>query len=240
MIHSPLLATVPGVSFGFSTLEDADENDRHRVGSPDPDGLHGLHGLAARLGVARDHLAIPRQRHTANVSVVGTPGWYEAVDALVTATPGLWLRVSVADCVPLFLATRDGGVVAAVHGGWRGAAGGVALRTVEVLQQMFKRDPEELLAFIGPSAGPCCYEVKEDVATLFREQVLERREGKTYLDLRKEHLRQLREAGVEEKHVEVHDSCTICTPALFHSYRREGLASGRMLGFISIKEERRD
>ncbi len=91
-------------------------------------------------------------------------------DALVTAIPGFLLVVQTADCVPILLADTRKRVVAAVHSGWRGTLRRIAAKTVGRMRQEYGCQPSDILAVIGPSIGPCCYEVGREVAREFESQ----------------------------------------------------------------------
>ncbi|MEX1138439.1 MAG: peptidoglycan editing factor PgeF [Bacteroidota bacterium] len=187
------------------------------------------------LNVPVDRLAIPGQCHSSHVVNVKTPGRIDATDALVTDARNLWLAISVADCTPVFLADPVKGAVAAVHAGWRGSAESIAAKAVERMKAEFGTAPEDLVAFIGPAAGVCCYEVGEDVAGRFASNVSQIRNGKKYLDLKLENARQLRDAGIPDHKIDISPLCTICNHDL-HSYRRDKDRSGRMMGVIGLVE----
>ncbi len=175
-----------------------------------------------------------KQCHSQIVHPIVSSGTYEACDGFVTAQRSLWLAVSIADCVPIFLFDPKRAAVAAIHAGWRGTRSGIARNGLQVLQEQFRSNPADVLTFVGPSAGVCCYEVREDVAEFFSNGVIRRQNGKVYLNLKEANKRQLVEMGVSESNIEVHPDCTICKPELYHSFRRDGERSGRMLGMIAI------
>ena len=89
-------------------------------------------------------------------------------DIVMTDDPTVAVAVQVADCVPLLLADPVTGAVAAVHGGWRGTAAGIARVAVAAVSGRFGARPADLLAAIGPSIGACCYQVGPDVLGAFR------------------------------------------------------------------------
>jgi hypothetical protein len=146
--------------------------------------------------------------------------------------------VSVADCIPLFMYDPSKHVIAAVHVGWRGSASGIVKQTMGVLREEFVTAPEDLVVYLGPSARACCYEVGEDVASKFPPQFLQPKSpGKLLLDLTGVTRAELIQNGVREDRIEEDGHCTICTPELFCSYRRDGERSGRMMGVIGISPE---
>jgi YfiH family protein len=188
-----------------------------------------------KLNVLSDRLAIPGQIHSKSVKAVSHPGEYPNCDALVTAQRDVYLTVSVADCIPLFMYDPKKNVIAAVHVGWRGSSSGIVRETIRVLRAEFVTAPEDLVVYLGPSARACCYEVGEDVASKFPPQFLRRASpGKMLLDLTGVTKTELIQNGVRRDRIEEDGRCTICTPDLFHSYRRDGQRSGRMMGVIGL------
>jgi hypothetical protein len=185
------------------------------------------------VGMSENLLAVPRQIHSATVRAVEWPGQLPDCDGLTTNVPGVVLSVTVADCLAILLADPARGVVAAVHAGWRGTASGIATRAVELLQGHYGVHPADLLVYLGPSARACCYEVGEDVASLFGDAVI-RRDQKRYLDLAIANEQQLTRCGVSPGNIETSPDCTISHPELYHSYRRDGGRSGRMMAVIGI------
>ncbi len=179
-------------------------------------------------------VAFAKQCHSDVIQPVVRAGTYEACDGFVTTERSLWLAVSVADCVPIFLFDEKNAAVAAIHAGWRGTHKGIVRNGLRVLREEFGSIPADVLAFVGPSAGVCCYEVGEDVAEFFSNGAINRANRKVYLNLKEANKRQLVEMGVSEANIEVHPDCTICKPELYHSFRRDGERSGRMLGMIAI------
>jgi purine-nucleoside/S-methyl-5'-thioadenosine phosphorylase / adenosine deaminase len=155
--------------------------------------------------------------------------------------------VRVADCVPLLLADPQSGDVAAVHAGWRGVVAGVVPAAVEALAGV------RLVAAIGPCIGPCCFEVGRDVAGAIARAcdpptqrgrdrdvatlrvVVWESGNKAYVDLRAAVRAQLLALGVDEAHIDEVPGCTKHDAARFHSYRRDGADSGRMLAAIATR-----
>lgn len=187
------------------------------------------------LGADSERVAFARQVHSAVVRYVDGPGEYHECDGLVTDRPGVYLAVSVADCVPILLYDPVQRVIAALHAGWRGTEGGIAANGVGLLKTKCGAEPSNILAYIGPAAGVCCYEVGEEVSGRFDGRYVRRTDGRIFLDLKGVNKAQLAAAGVAERNIEVSSLCTITERALLHSYRRDGPASGRMLAVIGIK-----
>jgi len=187
-------------------------------------------GVEESLGV---WLAFGHQVHGTRIAVAGDARTRadppEQADGQVTATRGVAATVMVADCLPVALA--GDGAVAMIHAGWRGLAAGVIGAAVERLRDQGERG--SLSAAIGPGAGPCCYEVGEEVHAAFSAHGPAMRHGRN-LDLKAIATRELERAGVEV----VHDArlCTICSdPSLFFSHRRDHGVTGRQAGLAWLR-----
>jgi YfiH family protein len=168
-----------------------------------------------RIGGGR--LAQGRQVHGTTV-VESDPDTVVEADGQVTDRPGVAPIVLVADCVPIALVSPE--AVGMVHAGWRGLAGGIVGEAVQRLRSL---GAARMAAAVGPGAGPCCYEVGEEVHAAFGTS------GRT-VDLKAIARARLEEAGVEE----VHDSglCTMCDSERFFSHRRDGGVTGRQAGVV--------
>ena len=172
----------------------------------------------AEIGADADRLALNYQVHGSTINraqpgVRGRPG-----DGLWTDEPGLPILAMAADCLPVALVRTNGAPAAAVvHAGWIGVAGGALEAGVRVLGR-------GVAAAIGPSAGPCCYEVGREVADRYRVRFGGHVMRGRNLDLWAAAEASLREAGVDS--VETTGLCTICNPELFFSHRRDGKPRG--------------
>jgi len=167
------------------------------------------------LGLEPERLAFNRQVHSPTVHRAEPGKRGEPGDGLWSDEPGQPMLAMSADCLPIAIARRDGlPALALLHAGWRGLSAGVVTAGVAALGE------GEKAAMIGPAIGPCCYEVGDEVATLFDEDLTVSRK----LDLWSAAERALRRAGVDA--VERADVCTRCHPELFFSHRRSGRARG--------------
>jgi len=213
LTHEPW-TTVPGLRHGFLDRADS-EGERWEA-------------ILARLG-APFPLVVPRQVHGRRVSD-GIPGVTPEADAIVVRRSGLLAGVVTADCVPVLLVDRVGGTAAAVHAGWRGMAAGVIEAAIEALSAT------SLEAVVGPAIAGCCYEVGPEVREAFRARTgrltsaaWTTRRGREHVDLRTAARLLLEAVGVAR--VAVLGPCTRCD-ARYHSFRREGPATGRQLSFV--------
>jgi YfiH family protein len=209
-------------------------NISYTVGDSDKNVSKNRERFFKNVGILQGQLALPKQCHSARVVCVETGGQYESCDGLVSNTPGVWLGISVADCTPIVLADPKRKAAAVLHAGWRGTMQGIVGKGVELMIDSVDTNPADLIAFIGPSSGVCCYEIGEDVASKFSSGVLERRNGSIFLDLKKENRLQLNAVGVVNDNIEISPYCTICTPGLFHSFRRDRDKSGRMMAAVGL------
>ncbi|MFH1842632.1 MAG: polyphenol oxidase family protein [bacterium] len=213
--------------------------------------------LTNALGLA--DTAWCRQVHGDRVLVVQCGGMAGEADALITATPGLGLLGRSADC-PLVLAVGplDGAsdrnapkmptpsgrpryAVGFAHASWRSTVAGITSRMVQRLGREFGLEPENIMAGICPAAGPCCYEVGDEVRTAAVAGLGEvaagffRQHGpKLHFDLWQANARQLQVAGVPEDQIVTAGLCTICRNDLFPSFRVEGQAASRFAGVVGI------
>jgi YfiH family protein len=228
---------------------------RHDVSGADD----GWGAVAAALGEAPDRLVRLKQVHgAAHVVAREARGNRPEADIVLTDRPDLVISVQAADCVPLLLADRRRGAVAAAHAGWRGLSVNAPGKAVAALASAFGTDAADLVAVVGPSIGACCYEVGADVRDAFatagyEDGWLGRWFSATPLSLpenpsmpgvavtgREQHWffdgwatvrDQLVEAGVDPGSIHVARLCTASHPDWFCSYRRDK-QTGRLAGAI--------
>jgi polyphenol oxidase len=204
-------------------------NLSYRVGDDPANVVVNRTRFFGSIGFPESRSAIPHQCHSDNVQLVSQPGEYESCDGLVTQTKGLPLIVTIADCLPVVLYDPLNEVLSVVHAGWRGTAQGIVAAAVDLMVGQCGAIAGGIVAYLGPSAGVCCYEVGHEVAEVFSLDQVEQRDDRLYLNLKKVNSDQLLSVGLNEKNIEVSPSCTICTPQLFHSHRRDRNQSGRMM-----------
>jgi YfiH family protein len=209
-------------------------NFSYRVGDRPENVKRNREIFFGSLGIRTNDLAIPGQVHGTTVLRADNPGSYAECDGLITATRGVFLCVSVADCVPILLFDPGVPALAAVHAGWRGTVGRIAEVAVRAMEREFGVKPGRLLAYLGPAAGSCCYVVGEEVSSRFEPRFVRRVEEGATLDLKGANREQLLEVGVPTGQMETSPFCTISESAQFHSFRREGDRSGRMIAVIGL------
>ncbi len=139
-------------------------------------------------------------------------------DALITNIVGLPLCISIADCVPVLLFSSEHGVAGVVHAGREGTFLNIGGAAIGAMQRCYDLEPESLYAVIGPSAGPCCYEVDSELIAAFESKGLTTIGN--HLDLWESNRMQLIRAGIPECQILVTAECTICSNTYF-SFRRD-------------------
>lgn len=200
------------------------------------DALGLEHGFAAGDETAPRDLERAKQVHGTALLRAPLARPVGEADALWSDRAGTAIGVATADCVPILLAHRSGRIACAIHAGWRGSAARIAWKSVRALCAATGVRPAELSAAIGPHIGPCCYEVDGPViaavrvASVFRPAT---RPDRAMLDLFALNRAQLVGAGVPARQIERVGGCTLCAPAGYPSYRRDG-GAGRMLHFVRV------
>ena len=215
----------PELNLGFTREDDPAAVDANR------------HRAAEAVGGTGARLATVRQVHGTSVLMVKGAGPAGDADGLMTATPGLVLGIMVADCAPILVADVRRRIVGAFHAGWRGTAAGMAGVGVRRMIEQGAR-LKDMVAAVGPSIGPCCYEVGEEVRGGFAvgaEGVFQART----LDLWESNRRQLLAAGIAKDRVTAVGECTACTRLgdgrrKYFSHRAENGFTGRAMGMIGI------
>jgi YfiH family protein len=155
---------------------------------------------------------------------------------MITDCPGALLMQRFADCVPLFFADARGRAVGLAHAGWRGTVLNVAAATVEALTTSYGMKPDELVVGIGPSIGPCCFEVGTDVAEKFSDKpsVVSSHESRPHVDLWEANRLALVAAGATPEAIEIAAICTRCNADDYFSHRALGYPAGRFGGVIGL------
>lgn len=154
-------------------------------------------------------------------------------DGIITNIPDLFLVIQVADCQAVLLYDTQKRVIANVHSGWRGSVKNIIGNCVDKMVTEFGCRPENIIAGIGPSLGPCCAEFihyKEEIpGPLWRYKI----KGKAYFDFWAMSRDQLMAGGVEKNAIENMQICTRCQCDEFYSYRAQN-TTGRFACVIAM------
>lgn len=161
------------------------------------------------------------------------------VDVLLTNEPGVPLMLRYADCVPILFFDPIHRAIGIAHAGWRGTVAKIATKAARAMFDAFGTRPHDLIACVGPSIGPCCYRVGDDVVACVRaafnnadQLLLMQLDGTLHFDLWQANAQQLRALGVEQ--VEVARLCTADHTDDFYSWRAENTNTGRFGAIIAI------
>jgi len=242
MLTSPLLE----VPHGFTTRE----------GGVSPAPYHSLN-LGFSTADRKEHVLENRRRVLASfgdppvaglsqvhgnlVHVVETAGEWEG-DGLLSSTPGLLLRVSVADCYPILLHDPVRRVVGALHAGWRGVVLGILPRALELMQSRYGSRPGDIRVAVGPGISGPNFQVGPEVLERFEQEGLAfawpdpERPGRYRLDLERAIRTQALRSGVCPLHYWALGRCTYADPAFF-SHRRDKGLTGRMWALIMLPKQ---
>jgi len=178
-----------------------------------------LHGANAYVITERIHRNIARE---------GLKG-----DALITGLHGVPLLIRIADCAGILIYDPRKKIIANIHAGWRGLAGGVIASCVDRMRAEFSCDPRNMFAAISPMLGPCCAKFsdpKNELPSFMQKYILEGNK----VDLWAAAEDQLRDCGIKTRNIENARICTSCNISEFFSYRREG-GAGRFGTMIMLK-----
>jgi hypothetical protein len=197
--------------------------------------------LAEHAGYDADELVVTKHVHGTRVWRIGEPlPDPPEFDGLVSDEPGAVLGAFAADCIPMIFADPVARVCGACHSGWRGTVAGVARNVVTRMVEAGATPPNIRVA-LGPSIGPCCLEVGDEVVDAFRAELgdlpglVVDGPRKHHIDLRVATRVILEAAGVAPDHIDDTPPCTKCEPDRFFSFRRDGTGGGVHMGFIGLR-----
>jgi polyphenol oxidase len=240
-VFSPVLAELPWLRHGSTTRD---------FSQPQTNRLEEMIQFRRALGLS-DDISIVRgdQRHTNNVEIATDAVVSSAretgqlvfptTDAIVTAEPNVMIAILTADCAPLMLVDPKRKVIGVTHAGWRGSFDRIAERTVLRMSEL-GAVPEDIVAWVGPMIGGCCYEVSEELAGQFQDEFGALAEpGKPFakgrlLDLQELNAVQLIRTGLRRDHVHRSGLCTMHLKDQFYSYRADQGTTGRIISAMAI------
>ena len=217
-------------SFGitaFTTTRAAGDYGHGEGAEPSLAALEKWQAMARELAPVVPRFASAQQVHGTRILEHGDTwtGWLrvEGADGHLSLLTGFAAAVTIADCVPVFIA-HPSGAVSLLHAGWRGTAGKITPKAIDRLKAL-GLDPADLRMHLGPAICGRCYEVSPDVyGQLTGRHVA----APTTVDLRALITDQARALGV--RHISVSPLCTRCDNDLFFSHRAGD--AGRQLGVI--------
>jgi YfiH family protein len=168
--------------------------------------------------------------HGSEIWRTDAPGYEQGFDAIVSATPGIFAGVGIADCCPILLADPFCQVAAAIHAGWKGTVAQIVHKTASAMIAEGS-NPTDILAYIGPCISVENFEVGDEVAEQFEQK--EKRGDRWHVDLKATNAAQLRDVGINQ--IEISAYCTVANNDVFFSHRSEKGITGRMLAVIGFQ-----
>ena len=200
--------------------------------------------LAAAIDIPLGNFTLTKQVHGCGVKIItntsqGNGAFHDdsvtVADAMITGTPNICLTVLQADCAPLLFFDAKRRVIGAAHAGLKGTILRVAQNTVRVMQDTFHCSPLDIAVGIGPSIGPCCYEIGHEILGLTTKAFPDTKDiicihtsdGKIHFNLWEANRTQLTQMGIPDENIEIAQSCTYCNHTLFFSHRYQNKGTGR-------------
>ncbi|HOJ17398.1 MAG: peptidoglycan editing factor PgeF [Ignavibacteriales bacterium] len=241
IIRAAIFSKYPGIAFGFSTKISAKTippfffNMSKSVGD-NPDSVErNRTEFFDCIYNSPKKIQFQKQVHGDEIHVITKLGDAKESDAMITSEKGICLAISTADCNAIFLYDSNKQLIAGIHAGWRGTMKQILYKTLGVMKEEFNSRAEDIVAYMAPSISALNYEVGSEVVECFDNKYIVNTNGKFYLDLVRDNFDQLLRAGVHEKKIQVSRLCSFDNNTLLHSYRRDGIKSGRSLGVICLR-----
>jgi len=189
--------------------------------------LENRKNFLAKFNIASNQIITPELVHGKRIRVVDDKNKRKSIrktDGLITKKPNVFLTITVADCLPVFIYDPVKKVVGLIHAGWRGLENQILKSAIDKISQEFGCNENNILVGIGPGISKCHFEVGREVLNKFKpflRQCSEKRDGKNFLNLKKIAKIQLLEIGLKEKNIEINQECTFCETKKYFSYRRQ-------------------
>lgn len=260
----PSFSAYPFVRHAFSTRIGGVSNNEfssmnlafHR-GDPDENVMENYRRFCSAAGFDFSTLVSSSQDHHTFIRRVGQEnrgiGFWKpkdmlSVDGLITNEPGVTLVTHYADCVPIFLLDPIKKAIGLVHAGWRGTAAKIGSAAIAAMTREFGCSPKNMIAGVGPSIGPCCFEVDAPVRDVFMaltelnpsEFIRGDGGGKYHIDLWEANRRILVKAGIPESAVSISGICTKCNSDWLFSHRASGGKRGGLSAFMALEGNQRN
>lgn len=213
--------------------------------------LENYKRISKALDVPYESLVLSKQVHETHIAKVSHKACgngilfenqWESMDGLYTNESGVTLVTHYADCVPLFFYAPEYGMIGMAHAGWRGTVAEIGKKMVEIWNTQEGIPLSAIQVAIGPSIGPCHFEVDADVADVFNAQFpdnefvrYDEAAHKYAIDLWACNKQSLLSAGISEEHILVSGVCTCCLHELFFSHRYTGGKRGTLGAFMCLR-----
>lgn len=201
------------------------------------------------LNMNYENIVKPHQTHTANIERVDMPNMsFDNVDGVVTDRKGILLATTSADCISLFFYDTENKAIGDIHSGWKGTLQQIGKKAVIKMMNEYNSKPENIICCICPSIRKCHFEVDENVMELFKKEFsytnrideiiskgkIKDSKQKYYIDTTLINKIILEDIGLKKENIIDSGICTVCESDSFHSYRVDGIESGRNGAFIGL------
>lgn len=200
-----------------------------------------IENLVAAKQIHQDKIAIVTQKDAGKGALTYVDA-LDDTDALITAEKNIPLSTYYADCVPIFILDPIAPAIGLAHAGWKGTVLKIGAKTIAKMTEAFGTKAKNCWVAIGPSIGPCCYQVDETVWRNFQNNFLNGGSffqnsipGHWQLNLWEANKFCLIEEGVPKNQIISSNICTACNTNLFFSHRKEKGLTGRMAAFMMLK-----
>ncbi|MFZ2329992.1 MAG: peptidoglycan editing factor PgeF [Atribacterota bacterium] len=239
---------------GYSEKPFHSLNLASHIGDREENVLKNRECLARSLGIRAEKFFFTRQEHGNRIFLINEEklfynnnrltGTIPVSDAMITDCRDICLLIFIADCVPVLLFDCRKKIIGLVHAGWKGTVSLISQKTVQLMQSHYGSRVQDIICAIGPSIGPCCYEVGNEVLGKVKESFPEEKslisfdskKGKYFFDLWQANKTQLLNCGIPDSNIETASLCTSCHSDLFFSSRKEHQCTGRFAAGIMLKK----
>ena len=241
IINPYIFKQIPGIVFGLSTKSGLKRaapyyfNMSFTVGDDPQIVTENRKAFFSNIGLSIESVAYQNQVHDDHITFVEKGGEYGDSDAMITDRKNLGLAISTADCCAIFLFDPIRQIIAAVHSGWRGTKKKILSKVLDKLFNEFNSDPTDLVCYLSPSISQQNYEIGAEVASQFDPVYVQSINEKSFLNIPEINYNILVNFGVRSKNIQTSKLCTYEYSSILHSYRRDGLKSGRALGVIAMR-----
>lgn len=176
------------------------------------------------IGISENQVTSAEIVHGNKVAIIGKPTLeiIPGVDGLITQKTGIFLSITVADCIPVFFYEPEKNIIALAHAGWRGILDGIIINSLEEMRELCGK-AENILVSLGPGMESCHFEIQKDVLSRFDKypESVKERDGKIFVDLKGIIQKQALDFGIRVENIENNPECTFENPERYFSYRRD-------------------
>jgi len=219
------LADFPELVIALSTKKDHSMKINRELVN-DTVALSHRDAFSVSQGVSPELVVSAKLEHTNTVAIVNeshSGTFIDHVDGLITDSKNVFLSVTVADCLPIFIYDPKKKIVSLLHAGWRGLASNIIGVSLDRLKSDFSSDPNELIVGIGPGIDQCHFSVTEGIIEKFSQypEMIAEKNFVYFLNLKEIARKQLIDKGISIDHIEISPLCTYCENKTYFSYRRD-------------------